>query len=321
MVAVGSMNNHDCQPNFQMQIVSKQISDDMFQLKGLKTVIGKHSRSMTQPFINRVLAISGNVVGYCSDDGPEQKLLMPADYYRFHDFLHLQINMWQCFCEEHLYFSFNDGDELNARDAYQLLLPEHPELAVFERVIVMQKSMKKLSDHTKGFAFFVQENVFFELTRFCERKLRDDDASVRWVDLLRFAELMTTIGVLFKAFFIEMVKEERMEIIASSLIRFLKFEIKNASLQTFNNFKSTLVQSLKFLRENEVGNGTEFFLKTTLFVLETLKWQIKKAGLLNIGSVQRINEIFLGGCTFDDLESVYGRIKRIMCAPSAAVIE
>lgn len=321
MVKVTSMNNHDCRENYQLQTALSQISNEMFQFEGLKTVIGKHSKSMTQPFLNRVLEVPDNIVGYCSDDGSEQKLVLPAGYYRFHDFLHLQMNMWNCFSEEYLRFTFNDGEELNVREAYYLLLLNHPELVVFERAIVLQKAMKNLSECTKVLAFFVQEDVFFELTRFCERKLLDEDANVRWIDILRFAELMTTIGILFKSFFIEIERVERMELISSALVRVLKFKIKNASVQTFDNFKNTLVESLKFLRENDIGNGTEFFMKTTLCVLETLKWQIKKASLLNIGNVQRMYQIFSGGCTFDDLDGPFVRIKHMMCSPSVPIVE
>lgn len=78
LVKATSMNSHDCRGNYQMQVASSEVLHEMF--KGLKTVIGKHTKAMSQPFINRVFENPDNIVGYCSDASMEQKLVIPAGH-------------------------------------------------------------------------------------------------------------------------------------------------------------------------------------------------------------------------------------------------
>lgn len=313
-----SMNNHDVKFKYQLQVASSQINGEMFSFEGIKTVVGKHCKAQTQLFFNHIIENEENFVSFCSDDGSEQKISTPNDFYRFRDILHAQIRTWTSFCDENSIFTFENGDDLNVREAFNLLSPRHPELQNFALAF---KLIEDLSSATKSFAYIVQENIFVGLGNLCEQKIQENE-NLKWFDLLKFAQLMTTLGLVFKSFFIEMDNEERIIIFSSALIRLSKYELQNRDPCSFTHFKSSLTTSLKFLRENENVTSQEFFLKSTLAVLENIKWQMKtKAKILTVGDTQRMYEIFAQGCTLKGVDGPFGHIVKIVCVPSVPYIE
>lgn len=280
--------------------------------------MGKGVAANTQPFVDQILQREDNIIGFCSDDGAEQLLALPENFYRFRDFYHTQSNIWKCFSAADTLFNFEGGRLLNARVSFDLLCLDFPELIQFTPSF---KAPDELSISTKTFAYFTQENTFKRLFDLCERKLAENDANNRWEDILIFAQLMTSLGLLFKSFFMELNNDDRINLFSSTLIRMKKYELKNKDQRTFCLYKMSLQQSIKFLRENYLDGRSDLLLKTTLLIQEGFKYQCKvKNKILGIGGGQRIYQILSHGCIILNPDSVFGRPQRIYCAPSELLI-
>lgn len=280
--------------------------------------MGSIVRTLTQPLMDRVLQDAEGVVGFCSDSGPEQKLVTPEGYFRFWDLHHTQTNIWQSLIEkDHAYFRFNGGRLMNAHVSHALLLINLQELTAFSRLF---RPLCTLPNRAKCMSFFVLNNLPTQLSRLCEEKILEENAHEGWEDILRFSQLMITLEILFKTGFMEMPLNERISLYSSTLIRIKQFDFKNKAALQAALYINSLSTSILYMRHHDHGPHTGVLFKSALHVLEGLKFQMKKAGIIQIGEVQRMYEILAQRAVILNLDSPFGFFNRVVCVPSEPVI-
>lgn len=303
----------------QLQIAVNSASRNVFSVEGVLSSFGKNVKADTQPFMNLIFDRGVNVVGICSDFSYEQKIVTPEHFIRFWDSIHTTTNIWQnIICKHDAFFSFNGGRILNAHRAHLVLIrTHHDELADFERIF---RPISDLANRTKAFVFFVRSNLPVRLVALCEAKLLEEGASEEWEDLLRFSQLIVTLGIILKISFLNTPLNERKFVYASCLIRVLKYDFKNATEQNALLYTSSLSNSILFMRRHELEPHTDIFFKSSLYILESIKYQLKKSRIVDIGVAQRFYALLAQGATILNLDSPFGFMKRVICTPSEPLI-
>lgn len=293
-------------------------SHNYFKIEGVLSSMGSIVRPLTQPLMDRVLDNAEGIVGFCSDFGSEQRLIIPDNHFRFWDLYHTQSNIWQSLIDkDDAYFRFNGGRLLNARISNAILSRNHEELGAFSR---MFRPINSLPSRMKCMTFFVLNDLASQLAQLCEEKILAENAHEGWEDMLRFSQLMISLGIIFKTGFMEIPMNERIALYSSTIIRVKQFNFKNKVASQAALYTKSLFTSIIYMRHHDHGPHTGVFFKSALTVLEGLKYQMKKAGIIQIGHVQRMYEILSQGAVILNLDSPYGFLNRVVCAPSEPII-
>lgn len=293
-------------------------SQNIFKIEGVCTSIGVVKKAQIQPFMDNIFQRAEGVIGYCSDDGSEQKIIIPEGYLRLWDIIHTQTNIWQSLVDvDESNFSYDGGRLMNAKAAFMVLSRDHQELQDFERIFRMTK---ELVSRSKAFAFFVENNLFGMLSALCERKLREDNARVEWEEILKFAQLLKSLGIIFKIGFMDIPLNTRILIFASTLVRFMRYDFKNKASRSIALYIISLSHAITYMRQHEFEPHTNLYVKFSFLFLEGLKYQMKKAKINGLGQIQRFYNILAQGAFIRNLDSPYGFFNRVVCVPSEPII-
>lgn len=314
------MNNFDLDDDYQLQVFATIFENCTFIIDKLKFYRGKANKSNIQE-LHEAVNFGVYAVGAVTDAGNEQLVRLPRQFFRFICSIHTTFNAQSYLLKRReAFFSFNGGRELMVIPSYLHLKRLHAELLNPFQVIFRRAS--NLERTWIQFVFCVRENLFLRLFYLCEVRMRAMDEDFNdWEAIYQYLRLMLILQLLYKSTFIEMPNVERINILCSCVIRLEKFKFWNENLHILSRIKSSLRFAITMLLAHPPARGTDVLLKTTLAILEGLKWRMDKDGITTVASAREFFNFLSRGVFFHNFESPYAFFERLTCLPSIALIE
>lgn len=261
-----------------------------------------------------------DIVAILTDAAPNQLLSFLSCLLRLFCSCHTRFNAQSYLLDGGL-FTFDNGRQLDVAASFDRLKQLHPEL--LNEYSVTFRWHNNLLRSAIQFAYCIRERHYQQLYELSQERLFDANGNINldWESVNKYARFMLILEICHKSHFIDMNDEFRCQLLNKIIVRLESYNFSDPSRHFLTRMKTSLRQVVQMLKSYPPEHSTDLIFKSSLKLLETIGWRMKKQEINTIAGAREYFNFLSLGCYFLRLRGPLGNFGKVTCVPSIAPIE